>query len=154
MLISQIIKIAFLCITVGSLSIALGFKINSSPWVVYTGNVLGSLVSAWIIIFIGDRITSQSFRNRLRKRILGRKIVTVYEAGEDNKKIRHARIFINKHGIKFFAFLSPLFPGTTIATVAVYALNLDTKLFKKWICLGIFFVCFIYVFGFWWFFVK
>lgn len=154
MIIGQVIKIAFLCVVVGSLSIPLGFQINSSPWVVYLGNVLGSLISAWILIFIGDRITSKKFRKKLSKRIMGRKIVTVYEAGEDNKKVKSARVFIDKHGLKFFAFLSPLFPGTTIATVAVYALNLDTKTFKRWMYTGVFFVCFAYVFGYWFFFVR
>lgn len=153
-MLGQIIKIAFLCVAVGSVSIPLGFQINSSPWVVYAGNVLGSLISAFVLIYIGDRITSPKFRKRLSKRILGRKIVTVYEAGENNRKVLRARLFIDKHGLKVFAFLCPLFPGTTIATVAVYALNLDSRIYRKWMYTGTFFVCFVYVFGFWWLFVK
>lgn len=150
----NIIKIAVLCITVGVASIPISFTISTSPIVVWLGNALGSLLSALVVIFIAHRITSDRFKGRVSKVRAGRKIVTVFEQGDDNKKVLKARIFINKHGLRIFSFLCPIFPGVLISTAAVYLLDLDTKLYVRWMIAGIFFASGAYVFGYWFAFIK
>ena len=57
----DILKIAVLCIVAGAASIPVSFGVNSSPVIVWLGNALGSLASAIVVIYIGDRLTSRSF---------------------------------------------------------------------------------------------
>ncbi len=153
-MISQILKIALLCITLGSASIPISFTISSSPWVVWAGNALGSLLSAFVVIFIGDRITSDKFKVRVSKTRLGKKIIVTFEAGPDNKKSATTRNFINKHGLRLFSLLCPLFPGVLLSTATVYLLDLDKKLYKRWMLTGVILVSGAYVAGYWWIFVK
>jgi len=149
-----ILKIALLCVLIGASSIPISFEINSSPIIVWLGNGLGSLFSALVVIYIGDRLTSQKFKERIRKRRLGHKIVRTFDEGESNNKVKKAGIFINKHGLKFFSFLCPIFPGVLISTSTVYLLGLDKKTYKRWMMAGVFFASGAYVFGYWWLFVK
>lgn len=149
-----IARIAVLSITIGAASIPVSFTINSSPWVVWLGNAIGSLLSAMVVTFIGDRLASERFKSRMNKHRMSRKVVTVFEEGDDNKKVVKARVLINKHGLRIFSFLCPIFPGVLIASVAVYALELDIKLYKRWMYSGIFFASGAYVFGFWYLFVR
>lgn len=114
-----IIRIAILCIVIGSASIPISFGINSNPFIVWTGNALGSLVSALVMIFIGERITSKRFKDRISKVRMGRKVIIVFEEGDDNKKVLKARLFIDKHGIRIFGLLCPIFPGVLLSTAAV-----------------------------------
>jgi hypothetical protein len=151
---SGILRIAFLCIVIGSASIPVSFTINANPVIVWLGNALGSLISALFVVFVGERLTSQKFKNRISKRRWGKKITKTFDEGDSNKKVIKARVFINKHGLKFFSFLCPIFPGVLIATATVYLLNLDKKTYKHWMFAGIFFASGAYVFGYWWIFVK
>lgn len=153
-MLAQIFKIAFLCITIGSASIPLSFDINNNPFVVWTGNALGSLVSAVVVIMIGNRITNQHFKDRISKRRVGKKIVTTFDEGQDNKNVVKAGGLINRHGLKIFSLLCPIFPGVLISTVTVYILNLDKRTYSRWMFAGVVFVSGAYVFGFWWLFVK
>ncbi len=151
---SGLLRIALLCIVAGAASIPISFGINSSPVIVWIGNALGSLVSALFVIFIAEHLTSQQFRDRLRKHRASKKIITVFEEGDDNKKVLKARVFINKHGLRIFSFFCPIFPGVLIATTAVYLLELDTKLYKRWMIAGIFFASGAYVLAYWFTFVR
>lgn len=154
MLIS-IIEIALLCIVIGGASIPLSFGINSNPFVVWAGNALGSLISAAVVIYIGNRITDKKFDDKVSKRKIGKKVVTIFtEDQSDNKKIKKAQIIIDKHGLRIFGLLCPIFPGVLISTAAVYILGLDKKVFKKWMFVGVFFVSGFYVFSYWLAFVK
>jgi membrane protein DedA with SNARE-associated domain len=146
-MLGQIIKIALLCIVIGSASIPVSFTINNSPWVVWLGNALGSLLSALVVVYIGDRITDEKFKARMSKRRIGRKIVKVFDEGNRNKHIIKATKSINKHGLRLFALICPIFPGVTISTAAVYILNLDRRTFKKWMFIGVVLVSGAYVFG-------
>lgn len=103
---------------------------------------------------IGDRITSEPFRKKISKRRFGRKVVKVFDEGTENKKMAKARNFINKHGIRFFGLFCPIFPGVSLSTATVYVLGLDRKTFKRWMFGGVLFVSWIYVFGYWWVFVR
>lgn len=150
----DILKIALLCIVFGGASIPASFTINSSPIVVWLGNALGSLISALIVIFIGEHITNKKFTDRMNKLRMGKKIITVYSEGKDNQKIKRTRIIINKHGLRIFSFLCPIFPGVLISTAAVYILDLDKQLYKKWMLAGVFFASGIYVFGYWFIFAR
>jgi membrane protein DedA with SNARE-associated domain len=152
--IGDIIKIGLLCIVIGGASIPVSFGINSSPWIVWLGNALGSLLSAIVVVYIGDRITSEKFKNKANRWRIGRKIVAVYDAGEDGRKVRKVSSFIDKYGIKIFALFCPIFPGVAISTAGVYILDLDKATFKRWMFGGVVFVSGIYVFGYWWLFVK
>ena len=143
-----------MCILGGAASIPLSFGINSNPIVVWLGNALGSLISALVVIYIGERLTSDRLKNKVGKRRFGKKIVTVFEEGEDNKKVLKVRILINKHGLRVFSFLCPIFPGVLISTSAVYLFDLDRKIYKRWMIAGIFFASGAYVFIYWWTFVK
>lgn len=149
-----IIKIAILCIAAGAASIPISFGINSSPFIVWLGNAMGSLLSALVVIFIGDRLASDEFRRRVGKHRYGRKITLVFDQGDDNKKVVQARTFINRHGLRIFAFLCPIFPGVLISTTAVYIVGLDKKTYKRWLFAGIFFASAVYVFGYWWLFRR
>jgi hypothetical protein len=149
-----ILKIAALCILGGAASIPLSFGINSNPVVVWLGNALGSLISALVVIYIGERLTSDRIKNKVGKRRFGKKIVTVFEEGEDNKKVLRVRILINRHGLRVFSFLCPIFPGVLISTSAVYLFDLDRKIYKRWMIAGIFFASGAYVSIYWWTFVK
>ena len=153
-MILEILKIASLCIIIGSASIPISFTINGSPWVVWAGNALGSLLSAFVVIFIGDRVMSNKFRMRVSKSRVGKKIVLSFDEGADNKNVTKARIFINKHGLRIFSLLCPIFPGVLISTVTVYLLDLDKKIYKRWMFAGVIFVSGAYVLGYWWIFVK
>ncbi|HEX5394813.1 MAG TPA: hypothetical protein VFW52_00425 [Candidatus Saccharimonadales bacterium] len=153
-MLGQIIKIALLCIVIGSASIPVSFTINSSPWVVWLGNALGSFLSALVVIYIGDRITDEKFKKRISKRRIGKKIVKIFDEGSSNKHIAKATKSINKHGLKLFALICPIFPGVTVSTAAVYILNLDRQVFKRWMLTGVVLVSGAYVFGYWWLFVK
>lgn len=158
-MIINIIKIALLCIVIGGASIPVSFTIDSSPVVVWVGNALGSLLSALVVIYVGERITSKkagkSFgSSKLANQRFTKKVVTVFEEGEDNKKILRARILINKHGLRLFSFLCPIFPGVLVSTAAVYILDLDKRMYKRWMYTGIFFASGIYVFSYWWVFVR
>jgi len=153
-MLGDILKIAALCVVIGSASIPLSFNVNASPVIVWLGNALGSLFSALVVIYISERITSPGFKKRLAHSRPGRKIVKVFDAGETNKEFKKASGFINRHGLRIFSFLCPIFPGVLISTAVVYLLDLDKRLYKRWVTAGIFFVSGAYVFGYWWIFVK
>ncbi len=143
-----------LCIVLGGASIPISFQVDSSPIIVWLGNALGSLISAFVVIYIGNRVTDERFKDKISKREVGKKVVGVFEEGDDNKKVAKARIIIDRHGLRIFSFLCPIFPGVLIATVAVYILDLDKAIYKKWMFTGIFFASGIYVFGYWAAFVR
>ena len=151
---ANIIQIAFLCIVIGGASIPVSFTINSSPWVVWIGNALGSFLSALVVIYIGNRITSVKSREKFEKHRLSKKVVKTFDEGANNKKVAKARILIDKRGLRVFSLLCPIFPGVLLSTVAVYALNLDKVIYKRWMLAGVVFVSWAYVFGYWWIFVK
>jgi hypothetical protein len=153
-MLADLLKISVLCILIGSASIPVSFNINSSPAVVWFGNALGSLFSAIVVIYIGERITSKKFRAKISRWRIGKKVSRVFDEGEQNKKVQTARVFINKHGLKIFSLLCPIFPGVLISTAAVYLLDLDKNTYKRWMFAGIFFASGIYVFGYWWIFVR
>lgn len=149
-----IIKIAILCIVAGAASIPISFNVNSNPIIVWVGNALGSLISALVVIFIANRITDRKFKKKANKHHFTNKVVTVFEEGEDNKKVLKVRIFVNKHGLRVFSFICPVFPGVLISTVAVYLFDLDKRIYKKWMITGVIFASGAYVFIYWWTFVK
>jgi hypothetical protein len=153
-MIIEIVKIALLCIFIGSASIPISFTINASPWIVWIGNAAGSLLSALVVIFIGDRILSDKFRLRISKSRFGKKIVLSFDEGNDNKNVIKARGFINKHGLRIFSLLCPIFPGVLLSTVTVYLLDLDKTTYKRWMFSGVIFVSGAYVMGYWWIFVR
>jgi hypothetical protein len=149
-----ILRIAVLCILFGAASIPISFGVNNNPIIVWLGNALGSLASALVVFYIGDRLTSDRFKNKVGKRRFGKKIITVFEEGDDNKKVLKVRIMINKHGLRVFSFFCPIFPGVLISTSAIYLFDLDRKIYKRWMIAGIFFASGAYVFAYWWTFVK
>jgi hypothetical protein len=151
---AQILKIAGLCIVIGGASIPISFTINNSPVVVWLGNALGSLLSAFFVIYVGNRVTDKKFMKRISRWRLGRKVSDTFTEGQTNKRVAKVRRSINKHGLKFFALFCPIFPGVLISTAAVYLLDLDKKTYKRWMFGGVVFVSGIYVFGYWWLFVK
>lgn len=153
-MIESVIKIAFLCIVFGGVSIPISFTVSSSPFVVWIGNALGSVLSALFVIYIGDKITDKKEEEKLAKKRFTKKIVTVFEEGDDNKKVQKVRIIINKHGLRIFSLLCPIFPGVLISTVAIYVLNLDKKLYKRWMFTGVVLVSGFYVFSYWFAFVR
>jgi formate/nitrite transporter FocA (FNT family) len=150
----DILRISILCILIGGASIPVSFGINSSPVVVWLGNALGSLFSAVVVIYIGNRITDEKFKKRISKRRMGAKIVKTYDEGTNNKSVGKAQRYINKHGLKIFSLICPIFPGVLVSTVAVFVLNLDKDIYKRWMFTGVIVVSGIYVFGYWWIFVK
>ncbi len=150
----NIITIAFLCIVIGAASIPVSFTVDSSPVVVWVGNALGSLISALVVIFIAEHLTSEKFKERIRKRRIGNKVVTVFDEGQDNEKVKKVNGIVNKHGLRLFSLFCPIFPGALIGTAAVYMLGLNTKVYRFWLGIGIFLVSGAYVFGYWLIFVK
>lgn len=149
-MIGDIIKIALLCIVIGGASIPIDFTINSNPWIVWIGNALGSLISALVVIRICDRITDKKFKHKASKFRVGKKVVEVFDEGDDNKKVQKAGSFINRHGLKLFSLICPIFPGVLLSTSAVYILDLDKKVYKRWMPIGVIFVSWGYVFAYWW----
>lgn len=150
----NIIQIALLCIFIGGASIPVSFTINSNPFVVWAGNALGSIISAVVVIYIANRIDNDKFKKKVSKYRVGKKIVKAFDSGNKNKKTEEATGFIQKHGLRLFSLLCPIFPGVLVSTVAVYALNLDKKTYIHWMLAGVFFVSGGYVFSYWWVFVK
>jgi len=150
----DIIQITLLCIFLGGASIPISFTVSSSPVIVWLGNALGSLISAAVVIYVGNRMTDKKSEEKLNKKRFTKKIVTVFEEGGDSKKVQKVRIIIDKHGLRLFSLLCPIFPGVLISTVAVYMLDLDRKIYKHWMAAGVIFVSGFYVFGYWWAFVK
>ena len=153
-MLGNIVKIAFLCIVVGSASIPISFTINSSPMVVWVGNALGSLLSAFVVIYIGDRLTDKRFMERMSKHRATRKIEKVSDQKEESKKTQKAQSFINKHGLRIFSLLCPIFPGVLLSTSVVYILGLDRKTYKRWMLTGVVFISGAYVYAYWWMFVR
>jgi hypothetical protein len=153
-MLGQILKIAALCIVIGSASIPVSFTINSSPIIVWLGNALGSALSAIFVIYVGNRLTDKKFMKKISRWRLGRKVSNTFTEGQTNKRVAKIRRSINKHGLKLFALFCPIFPGVLVSTAAVYLLDLDKKTYKRWMLCGVIFVSGIYVFGYWWFFVK
>jgi hypothetical protein len=153
-MLGNIIKIAGLCILIGCASIPVSFTIDSSPWVVWLGNALGSLLSAVVVIYIGNRITDDKFKKRISKRRGGRKVVKAFDEGQSSKTVVKTKRLVDNHGLKVFSFLCPIFPGVLFSTVAVYILDLDKQIYKRWMFSGVFFASGIYVFGYWLIFVK
>jgi hypothetical protein len=153
-MLANIVEIAIWCIVLGGASIPVSFTVTSSPIIVWVGNALGSLLSALFVIYIGDRITNKQEEERLAKKRFTKKIVTVFEEGDNNKKVQKVRILINKHGLKLFSLVCPIFPGVLVSTVAVYVLNLDKKIYKKWMSVGVVLVSGFYVFSYWFVFVR
>jgi len=154
MVIANIFYIAFLCIVFGGASIPISFAVNSNPFVVWIGNALGSLISALAVIYIGNKLAKGKNGEKYKKKRFTRKIVTVFEEGDDNKKVRKVRVIINKHGLRIFSLLCPIFPGVLISTVAVYILDLDIKIYRFWMSLGVVFVSGFYVFSYWLVFLR
>ncbi len=145
----NIIQIALLCIFIGGASIPIAFTINSNPFVVWAGNALGSVLSAVVVIYIGNRITDDKFKKKVSKWRMGRKIVTTYDESGNNVKVGKVRVSINKHGLRLFSLLCPIFPGVLLSTIAIYALDLNRKLYVRWMLLGVFLVSGAYVFAYW-----
>lgn len=153
-MLTNILTIAFLCIVIGAASIPVSFTVNSSPYVVWLGNALGSLISALAVIYIAEHLTSDKFKERIRKRRFGNKVVTVFDEGQENSHVQKVSGLVNKHGLRLFSLFCPIFPGALIGTAAVYLLGLDKKVYRFWLTIGIFLVSGAYVFGYWWIFVK
>jgi hypothetical protein len=153
-MLGEILKIAVLCIVLGGASIPFSFEVNSSPAIVWAGNALGSLLSAMFVIYIGNRITNERFKKKISKRRVGKKVVHVFDEGENNRAVGKASRTINKHGLRLFSLLCPIFPGVLVSTAAVYLLDLDKQIYKRWMFAGVVVVSGIYVFGYWWLFVK
>lgn len=145
----NIFKIACLCIVMGGASIPVAFTISSNPFVVWFGNALGSLISALVVIYISNRITDEKFKNKIRRWRIGRKVVTTYDESGNNVKVSKVRITINKHGIRLFGLLCPIFPGVLLSTIAVYALGLNRKTYTRWMLVGVFLTSGVYVFAYW-----
>lgn len=153
-MLADILKIAILCILIGGASIPVSFGINSSPLVVWLGNATGSLFSAVAVIYILNRLVSDKFKARISRSRVGKKIIITVEEGGSNTHVQKAQGFINRHGLRLFSLVCPIFPGVLISSVAVYVLGLDKKLYRKWMFAGVVFVSGAYVLGYWWAFVK
>lgn len=152
--IGEIIVIALLCIFIGGASIPIAFTLTDNPVIVWTGNALGSALSALVVVIVANKITDRREEKKLEKKPFTKKIVTVFEEGDVNKKVKKARILINKHGLRLFSLICPIFPGVLISTVAVYALNLERRMYFKWMMAGVVLVSGFYVFSYWFAFVK
>ncbi len=153
-MIKNIIIIAILSTAIGGASIPLGFAITDKVSIVYLGNLIGSVVSAMFVVFIGDKIKDQEFRKKINKRRAGRKVIYIFEQGENSKKVLKVKLRVDKHGLRLFSFFCSMFPGTLASSIAVYVLDLDRTIFKKWMFLGILFNSALYVFGYWFIFVR
>lgn len=150
----DVVIIAALCIALGGASIPIAFTVNNNPLIVWIGNALGSLISALVVIYIANRITSKKSKDRLSESRFTKRIVTVFEEGDGNPKVQKARVVIDRHGLRVFSLLCPLFPGVLVSTVAVYVLGLDRHLYKKWMSAGVVLVSGGYVFGYWFLFIR
>lgn len=150
----DIIEIAILCIFIGGASIPVSFTINENPFVVWTGNALGSIISAIVVIYIGNRITDKQFMKKVSKYRIGKKVTIVFNQEGSDPKAKKAESFINKHGLKLFALVCPIFPGVLVSTAIVYALRLNKREYIHWMLAGVFFVSGFYVFSYWAAFVK
>jgi membrane protein DedA with SNARE-associated domain len=150
----SLLKCAILCIFIGAASIPICFTFETKPLVIWLGNALGSLFSAFVVIYIAERITNQRFKKKVSRFRIGRKVITVFDAGESNKKVAKANKLINDHGLRLFALLCPIFPGVLISTTVVYILDWDKRIYKKWMFSGVFFVSGLYVLGYWLIFIK
>ena len=150
----DILAIAFLCIVLGGASIPIAFTITDDPVTVWAGNALGSVISAVAVIIIMNKLTNKDNEEKLKKKKFTRKIVTVFEEGDDNKKVKKATIMINKHGLRVFSLFCPVFPGVLLSTVAVYVLELDKRLYLRWMPVGVVLVSGFYVFSYWLAFVR
>jgi hypothetical protein len=145
----QILKIAILCIVLGGASIPVSFAVNSNPFIVWGGNALGSLLSAVVVIYVGNRITNQAFKDKVSRWRVGKKIIVAYDDGGNSKKVIKARVIINKHGLRLFSLVCPIFPGVLVSTIAVFILDLDLKVYKRWMFAGVILVSGFYVFSYW-----
>jgi hypothetical protein len=150
----NIIKIALLCVVIGCASIPVSFTITDSFWEVWIGNALGSLFSAVMVIFIGNRITDTKFKKKMSRRRAGKKVVKAFDEGQTNKGVIKTKQLIDNHGLKLFSFFCPIFPGVLVSTVAVYILDLNRKTYERWMFLGVVFASGFYVFGYWLAFVR
>ena len=150
----DVIVIALLCIVLGGASIPIDFGINDNPFVVWGGNALGSVISALVVIYVANRFLKKEHQGKLKQKKFTKKIITVFEEGDDNKKVKKASIMINKHGLRLFSLVCPIFPGVLFSTAAVYALDLDKRLYLRWMPLGVILVSGFYVFGYWLTFVR
>jgi len=148
-MLAEIIKIALLCIVLGGASIPIAFSISSNPFVVWTGNALGSLASAVVVLYIANHIKNQSFKRRVSQWKIGKKIVFAYDDGSRHKKVGKARVLINKHGLRVFSLFCPIFPGVLISTIAVVVLDMDRKIYTRWMLAGVVLVSGLYVFACW-----
>jgi len=150
----DILKIAVLCIIFGTVSIPVSFTVNVNPVIVWFGNALGSLLSALVVILIANRVTNEKFKSKASRFRVGKKVVTIFDEGEQNQKVKKASNLINKHGLKLFSFLCPIFPGVFISTAAIYLLGLDRKTYIRWMMIGVFFASGAYVLSYWWIFIR
>lgn len=153
-MLKNILIVAILSVIIGGAAIPIGFMMTDKISVVYIGNVLGSIFSALIIIFIGDRIKDREFRNKINKNRAGQKIIYIFEQGESNRKVLKVKLRVDKHGLRFFSFLCPIFPGVFISSLAVYILDLDRTIYKKWMFSGILLSSGLYVLGYWFVFIS
>lgn len=137
MVIIDILLIALVGMIAGLVSIPFGFGINDNPFVVYLGNALGSLFALICLLYLSNKIINKYIAKKVSK-----------------KDVDKVGGFINKHGVRAFGLVAPLFPGVTIAVPSALILKLDMKFFKFWLYIGIFLVSAVYVFGYWWTVVK
>jgi hypothetical protein len=91
---------------------------------------------------------------RMSKHRATRKIEKVFDQKEESKKTQKAQSFINKHGLRIFSLLCPIFPGVLLSTSVVYILGLDRKTYKRWMLTGVVFISGAYVYAYWWMFVR
>ena len=136
-MIVNIFLIAVVGFVAGLISIPFGFTLTSSPIVVYVGNALGSLTGAIVFLYFSDRIISRFIKPK-----------------PNAKKTAQVSKFINKHGVRLFGLICPLFPGVTFGVPAAIALDLNMRVFKRWLFAGIFLVSAGYVFAYWWTIVR
>lgn len=139
-MILDIFLIAVASLTLGLASIPFGFTLTNDPFVVYFGNALGSLVAAIVFLYFSSKIISRFMKRRKKT--------------NDAKKTAQVGSFIDKHGVRLFGLVCPLFPGVTFGVPAAIALELDMKKFKRWLFVGIFVVSAGYVFLYYWTIVR
>lgn len=132
MVIVDILLIALVGMIAGLVSIPFGFGINSNPFVVYIGNALGSLFALFCLLFLSGKFIDRYLKKKV-----------------DKKEVEKVGSFINKHGVRVFGLVSPLFPGVTIAVPSALILKLDMRSYKRWLYVGIFLVSAGYVFVYW-----
>lgn len=133
----DIFLIALVGMIAGLFSIPFGFGLNSNPFVVYFGNALGSLFALICLLYLSSKFIDRFLKKKI-----------------DKDQIKKVGDFINKHGVRAFGLIAPLFPGVTIAVPSALVLKLDMKYFKRWLYVGIFLVSAVYVFGYWFTVVK